>query len=203
MDKPILFSTEMVKAILAGRKTQTRRICKGARELSCSQDWHIDRCPYGKVGQKLWVRETFRHYGNQVTPEMKAYVTYKADGITREIDMTNPPKQNWWNTGKDINSFWQSSIFMPRWASRITLEVTEVRVERLQEITEDDAKAEGSPAGHILASPTIFHKGLPEYKETAADFREGFHRLWDSINGKSHPWESNPFVWAISFKEVK
>ncbi len=112
-------------------------------------------------GDRLWVRETF-----QVVPPNTIF--YKAD------------KQNTATKG------WIPSIFMPRWASRITLEITNIRVERLQEITEEDARAEGCGfSGPGSSTP-----------------RWNFQQVWGSINGKKHPWESNPFIWVISFKRM-
>jgi hypothetical protein len=92
--------------------------------------------------------------------------------------------------GKEIPCHWKPSIFMPRWASRITLEITNIRVERLQEITEEDAKAEG------IENPFF---ASDRYWPT---FKDRFETLWDSINGKTYPWSSNPWVWVIEFKKV-
>lgn len=194
-EKPILFSTPMVKAILSGVKTQTRRVMKPQPViekgvwrwkpkagydicLDAHPDIALKYAPY-QIGDRLWVRETWGYIGDNI-----GHVGYRAEGQFTE----------------SLVSKWRPSIFMPRWASRITLEVTGVRVERLQDITESDAIAEGSGPGYILAYPTIFHKGLEGYKETPENYREGYHRLWDSINGKKYPWESNPWVWVIEFK---
>lgn len=182
-ERPILFSGPMVRALLAGTKTQTRRTCKGARELSCSQDWPLSTCPYGRVGERLWVRETFRQgYGSMS-------VHYAAD----PDEVSCGP--------------WNPSIFMPRWASRITLEITDVRVQRLQEISEEDARAEGVPQD--LAAVCYVGEGQirdgkyrvePHQHIAAADH---YACLWESINYKRAPWSSNPWVWALTFRRVR
>ena len=166
-EHPILFSAEMVKAVLAGTKTMTRRVCKGARELSCALDWPVESCPYGQVGGRLWVRETWDSAHDNVTGTA---IFYKADfnDTVPKGDFT-----------------WRPPIFMPRWASRITLEITNISVERLQDITAGDCVKEGS------------------YMATDKDDEGGFINLWDSINGKTYPWESNPWCWVIEFKKVQ
>jgi hypothetical protein len=169
-EHPIIFSAPMVRAILEGRKTMTRRVLKPQ-----PTDWVPDNikqklliqyaCPYGRPGDKLWVRETWATCGF-VT------VAYRADGKT----------PNWLNQ-------WRPSIFMPRRLSRIALEMTSVRVEKLQEITEGDAINEG-----------VYDKesfGI-HWAATRAPIPT-FKKLWDSINSKKYSWSSNPFVWVISF----
>lgn len=147
-ERPILFSTEMVKAILDGRKTMTRRVCKN--QSAAKYEWADNigvfpgkdkytgwiriherapfyfavKCPYGQVGDRLWARETF---APSQMMSGKTEITYKADG-------GNPPAYLM-ASGKEIPCYWKPSIFMPRWASRITLEITNIRVERLQNIT--------------------------------------------------------------------
>lgn len=197
-DQPILFSGPMVRAILYGRKTQTRRVIKpqpvrfnnpdwpcthGWREVPYMGGWEIswnnDRmtateaigeyCPYGQSGDQLWVRETWAalHPGTddvmwEVNPQPPiCSLAYKA---TDE---------------RSINGNWRPSIFMPRWASRITLEVVSVRVQRLQEISYADGNAEGF------------------------DSLDGFALLWDRINAKRGcGWQDNPWVWAVEFRAV-
>ena len=198
-ERPILFSGEMVRAILEGRKTQTRRILKQA--LSPSTEADIDgegvakisrlygdgpghdvhehvsrvRCAYGVPGDRLWVRETF----SQV---FQGRVFYRA------------------NPG-DIAMRWTPSIHIPRALSRIDLEVTAVRVERLHEITEDDARAEGvHPEKTKLISdeqPIIAGDGRTKgsHPHTFA-----FACLWDDINNERASWMSNPWVWVVSFE---
>jgi hypothetical protein len=153
-ERGILFSAPMVRAILEGRKTQTRRVVKN----QVRRDGYT--CPYGKPGDVLWVRETW--CGDRFNG-----VGYRA------TDAQSGP--------------WKPSIFMPRWASRITLEITDVQVERVHDINECDIVAEGIPF------PTDRYVS---YEELLAAFRD----LWDSINGKTYPWASNPWVWALTFK---
>ena len=184
-ERPILFSAPMIRALLAGTKTQTRRVVKdtglyaidaaihgpetAARELLAL----ASRCPYGQPGHKLWVRETHMDLG--------ACFLYRADhGAETERALVAPGQR------------WRPAIHMPRAASRILLEVTEVRVERLQAISEADAIAEGigrTASGHWLPGPCDH----PEW---------AYHQLWDQINGAG-AWDANPWVWAVSFKRVE
>jgi len=177
-ERPILFSTPMVQALLAGRKTQTRRICKGQRELSREQDFQIDTCPYGQPGDRLWVRESWYQRGRWkkiIPPEGVFEGDTEWDG---DFAADYP-------THGEIKEGWRKrpSIHMPRWASRITLEITAVRVERLQSISTDDAIAEG-----------IDHKSMN-------DPRIEYRWLWESINGPGS-WDKNPWVWVVEFKRV-
>ena len=189
-ERPILFSGPMVRALLDGRKTQTRRGVKEWRPVpghgpvprdlvvTPSGFSYRSTCPYGQPGDRLWVRETWgiSLCGNRVSLSPEAWpdgwpvdrLRYAADGYDFGSSTKRP------------------SIHMPRWASRITLEVTDVRVQRLFEISEDDAKAEGAD---IEKWQVITHVGA-------------FHLLWDSINAKRAPWASNPFVWVVSFKRI-
>jgi hypothetical protein len=191
-EHPILFSTSMVQAILEGRKSQTRRVIKPQPPIEFPHPFISLECvlwskhtagdypmsAYNtplryKVGDKLWVRETWAnsYEGTQCQ--------FRADGKP-----IMPP-----------NNQWRPSIFMPRWASRITLEITDIRVQRVQEITEADAVAEGTPINDFFPMNTAKIAGL----DTVYFYTE----LWDSINGKTHSWASNPFVWCISFKRIK
>jgi hypothetical protein len=201
MDRPILFSTEMVKAILDGRKSQTRRVCK----LHSAVD-HIttfDGFPY-HVGLKLWVRETHTWINlanneyDENNPEHRitdigvpVCMVYKADGF-------------------QIPANWRPSIFMPRWASRITLEVTEVRVQRLQDISPNDVEEEGLRRVKVWADKDYWSYPTPNFgnvilKEQTFQSNAiiAYKTLWDKINGKRYPWLSNPWVWVISFKRIK
>ena len=162
-------------------------------------------CPFGKPSDRLWVRETWADVN---TPDGPA-ICYRADGnymhwrdfsktfgpdygIGPSMDYTAYPGDYcmWWedllNGAPDHR--WRPSIFMPRWASRITLEITGIRVERLQDITEDDALAEG-----VNGDEGPYDQQTPKMC---------FESLWDSINGKRFPWSSNPFVWVVEFKMV-
>lgn len=186
MDRPILFSGEMVRALLAGRKTQTRRVVKPQPGQSvrlayarpdggftwCLETGHgvSDRfaCPYGTAGDRLWARETHYVWSAGNVDGSGRYIAYRA---------TDPHSP----------CTWTPSIHMPRWASRITLKITDVRVEQLQDIETADAEAEGWP-------------GPDERNSIASAYPIGWYaRLWDSINGKRAPWESNPWVWVVAF----
>lgn len=185
-EKPILFSAPMVQAILAGTKTQTRRIFKGTTEHKGEYNpAYIERweqhsgwakiCPYGGIGDHLWVRETWTQDGRGgQDAQGRDAVYYRAD---------MPHHDTWAGT-------WKPSIFMPRWASRITLEITDIRVEYLQSISEEDAQAEG-------VQP-IYN---PHGGSTITPYWHGFRELWSKINGKES-WDNNPLVWAISFRKV-
>jgi hypothetical protein len=202
--RPILFSAPMVRAILDGTKTQTRRVVKPqpipwrATECDGAYEWRYSRtsaavfgsidgicthCPYGAPGDTLWVRETWR--GDPVEYRADTHSHGPADG-SRDAESVN----------------WRPSIFMPRWASRLTLRITEVRVERLQEISEDDARAEGAGllpctyVGRCQSNSCPRHGRLDRY-------RLAYRALWDSINGKAHPWESNCWVWVLSFEVMR
>jgi hypothetical protein len=208
-EHPILFSAPMVRAILEGRKTQTRRVVKpqpplhfrhcwydapkygfALKDAMLCDSWFKVKCPYGYRNHKLWVRETFS-LAQVVTPlgANANYIAYRA---------------TYNDTDAPMLGVWKPSIFMPRWVSRITLEVTNIRVERLQDISEEDAMAEG-------LTWWIAQNGKVHYGEFIADVWEtkaarAYARLWDTINAKrGYSWESNPFVWVVEFKifEVK
>lgn len=195
-EKPILFSSPMVMAILEGRKTQTRRVVKGT-----ALDWlqpnmfspvyvaHPENrlSPYGYAGDQLWVRETFR------CEEVGEYgvdgVRYKADDTFREIENSQEASDKWIEAYREDGK-WRPSIFMPRWASRIQLEIVNVRVERVKSISEEDAKAEGVGAWHDTPRGTMYS---PEFK-----------LLWNKINHvRGFGWSLNPWVWVVEFKVVK
>lgn len=201
-EHPILFSGAMVRALLDGAKTQTRRVVKPQpvygdvagtfaswmfKKRHASGHWLypnarsiiLSECPHGQIGDRLWVRETFfpspaSHGGGN---------HYKAT----EVDDFLPTMP------------WKPSIHMPRAASRITLEVTGVRVERLQDISEADAIAEGlTPA--IVAGQTLWE--LPNGAKVA-DPRRAYCALWDSLNAaRGYGWDVNPYVWIVEFKRI-
>lgn len=196
-ERPILFSAPMIRALLAGTKTQTRRVMKpqphvfqdGEPVTYCGTPGAGQTkaivCPYGTVGDRLWAREAFRHYANGETAGGKyACVTYRADDAAAKVPVAEwPPARALWNSGKHP---WTPPIHMPRWASRITLEITGVRVERVQDINRGDCMEEGCPFPNMA-------KG--------ADPREWFRNLWQSINGPDS-WAANPWVWAMAFRVV-
>lgn len=208
-ERPILFNTEMVQAILEGRKTQTRRLIKpqpieeqgGFRyekskvHFYCNNAaivsrQHLDFSPFGQVGDRLWIRETWcclHGYGD--TPNKEDFVRYKADSGAGEQVIT------------DVKG-WRPSIHMPRVYSRILLEITGIRVERIQDITPHDKQAEGIDYGDLL---TKQHGELSMddlYLFEAIDSE--FQQLWDSINTKrGYGWNVNPWVWVIEFKKIE
>ncbi len=193
-ERPILFSGQMVNAIRDGRKTQTRRKCKrtdaGRVRLSGSRkNWHIEdpnavlACPYGQPGDKLWCRETWAPHA-----DMPGQYIYRADRGGDYQDTVTP------------NFRWRPSIFMPRWASRILLEITAVRVERLQDISEEDAKAEGATQMARMGDAFVTTRIGSAFD--GASFRDGYQWLWKSINGPGS-WEANPWVWVIEFKVLE
>ena len=200
----------MVRAILDGRKTQTRRVVKpqpeGIRALhwgECQplggfgadiflEDGSIIKCPYGMIKDQLWVRETYQPiyadgWDGGVNPDGSGdMVDFKTgygyapsypatDGIVEFYDMNKD----------DISQRVWPSIHMPRWASRIQLEITGIRVERLQDISEADAIAEG-------VDSSLYEK----------TYRYGYSKIWESINGENS-WDANPCVWVIEFKRIR
>ncbi len=196
-DRPIIFNTEMVQAILDDRKSQTRRVIKpqllnptwtGTRWVESGNDNTIHfeiKCPYGKIGDRLWVRETWA----VMEP---AIIRYKAGG--KDYFFNAIPLSLEYVFTKHGSS-WRPSIFMPRIASRITLEITDIRVERVQDITRSDIRAEGLVCPEELKSDDV----SPNYKEW---YLKAFKDLWDSINAKrGYSWKSNPWVWVIQFKK--
>ncbi|WP_375214277.1 hypothetical protein [Aquabacterium sp.] len=216
-ERPILFSALMVRAILNGSKTQTRRIVKGAALDWLARDGFTPEftaapenrlCPHGQPGDQLWVREAWRTAASldHLSPRAIAArcidagyrkpwapLLYDADGHRNSEwrGFDTPPKVS--EPGKG-----RPSIHMPRWASRITLQITGVRVEQLQDIGPEDAKAEGchhdDPCDHTRRSCAEI--GCP-----GPDYRIGFHNLWESINGPDS-WVANPWVWVIDFKRI-
>ena len=207
-ERGIIFKAEMVRAILDGRKTMTRRVIKPQpgpdidrlhggdlrgrfpyplmddNEDPCGFGFQDEagnfwRCPYGQPGDRLWVRET--HWINK----SEGLVAYRTDG--------EMPKHM-------SGERWRPSIFMPRWASRITLEVTGVRVERLQEITMDDVHREGVACSDCWSTGSPYQNfPHPEY----CGCKNLFVNLWDSLNAKrGFGWEVNPFVWVVEFKKL-
>ena len=207
-ERGMIFNAEMVRALLSGRKTQTRRIIKPQPEAtlsgSLSGKW-LSRplnglllpkiediaihCPFGVVGDRIWVRETFQgplfdydlmdSYCKDPTPfEKPEFCVYKADGV---------PAPEFYDADDELHCCWRPSIHMPRWASRILLEITNVRVERLKSISDGDAIREGCSTADMKSGDCV------------ADV---FARLWASIYG-DESWNSNPWVWVIDFKRIE
>lgn len=218
-EKPILFSGEMVKAILDGRKTQTRRVIS-EKLMQCESpeddpDLFLEWCKYGQPGDRLWVRETWRIVGWDEDGDW--CIEYK-DGSTRwfysvqEVD--EDASVRYWEQCTDdciaagipeddagyfnfddqqpCPTRWRPSIFMPYWASRIQLEIVEIRVQRLQTILGSDVLAEGVEFPDAIS--------ITRTAERWGPFRE----LWNSINAaRGYSWDTNPWVWVIEFKRVK
>jgi hypothetical protein len=226
--RPILFSGAMVRALLDGRKTQTRRVVKAPKGLSNPADFLCVRpggvnwkdepvgpavafgprdavewayCPYGTIGDRLWVRETWAElalYSLDAEGVQEYRTVYRADGEADGLAL--------------VGDRWRPSIHMPRWASRITLEITGVRVERVADISEADAVAEGvgawreewsekEKAEAFLLSAT----GQLNVADPNTIGRRLYRMLWDSINGGTPgcSWVANPWVWALEFRRVE
>lgn len=218
-ERPILFSSSMVRALLAGTKTQTRRMVKPApvfedgqwvrttkTRMSVLRDnhgpWKLieDDSPFGVPGDRLWCKETWLGVydcqdwdcgcGDGTNEHRRAvYRATEPDGISGFC-------RSW---DDEREAVWKPSIFMPRWASRITLEVTGVRVERVQDISEEDAKAEG--AKFFDGRPVNHHGWRHDEHDVYATARDSFFGLWRSING-ADSLAANPWVWCISFRRV-
>lgn len=216
-ERPIIMSAESVRAILEGHKTQTSRVIKprykqdeyGFNVVSrpaTGERWvektdedggdfedgtRIVPCPYGNIGERLWLKET---WGVGCRPDPYSGwvdgIEYKADEAYLD-DIESLPLRV--IDDQDLDKYqragWNSPMFMPRWASRITLEITDIRVERVQDITPEDAIAEGMPIPYVSRD---------EY-EPISMYRE----LWQKLNAKrGYSWESNPWVWVVSFRVV-
>ncbi len=215
--RPILFSGEMVRAILDGRKTQTRRVVKPQPVQSPSGtawSWKLtawtdacrgqisdlsplDKCPFGVPGDRLWVRETWRPEELSKDGDLSAFedgIRYRADRSFRTIENTREAADAWVRVN-DHTDRWRPSIHMPRWASRIELEVTEVRVERLQEISSHDALEEGIE----------LYGGCTSNEDMQGwDPCEHFASGWDGLNAKrGFGWDTNPWVWVVEFRRLE
>lgn len=216
-ERPIIFNGEMVRAILDGRKTQTRRVIKLSHErgmvnpvirgrngeissISCRLAPTL--CPFGQIGDRLWVRETFATLGNEDGcaidwnenmvkgggPEAARIYRASCEQQAGNYGLWSIPdiadwKPHTWNV--QYEGSWVPSIHMPRWASRILLEITAVRVERLKSMSQQDARAEG-----VIAASGPMEAGL------------AFRELWESIYGEDS-WSANPWVWVIEFKVAR
>lgn len=237
-ERGIIFNAEMVRAILDGRKTQTRRIIKAVptthdfhgwiMSSTCTKDegkscWAIGNspllkdpirlnCPLGKIGDRLWVRETYSLLGNEdacpidwnddiVNDKTEAARIYRASCEQKpgNYGLWSIPDDADWKPrteNMEFEGLWTPSIHMPRWASRILLEITGVRVERLQDISRADAIAEGAPPSHPTIDAVSREYGFPDFS------RSWFGQTWWHIYGKEN-WQSNPWVWVIEFKRIQ
>lgn len=221
-ERGMIFNGEMVRAILDGRKTQTRRIMapQPADDIERSAFPNPDAigwkstlkhkhgsttahfCPFGNVGDRIWVRETFACLGNEDGcaidwndnlvkaggPDAARIYRASCEQKPGNYGLWSIPDDAFWKPHTDEMQFegaWVPSIHMPRWASRILLEITDVRVERLRSMSQDDARAEG-----VIAASGPMEAGL------------AFRELWDSIYGEES-WKANPWVWVIEFKRVE
>lgn len=219
-ERPILFSGPMVRAILEGRKTQTRRVVKpplwweghritgttphgrSSRYQDILSSWDGGRqmfCPRGQPGDRLWVKEAFgfdaaydhvkpRDIREMAELKNRMIETRHNKGFPHGGSIVLAHKADW---TPDYVHRWRSSRFMPKWASRLTLEVTGIRVERLQDISEEDARAEG-----------VQCSGCESTEHRHCDnLGQKFRQLWESIHGPGS-WDRNPWVWAITFEEI-
>ncbi len=218
-ERGVAFNDDMVRAILEGRKTQTRRPVKSVGHDNClvihrnGVYTHVmdapehGLCPFGNVGDRIWVREAWAILGNEDGcsvdwngnlchgDEKKAARIYRASCEQKPGDYglwSIPDDADWKprTVNEKFDGRWCPSIHMPRWASRILLGITDVRVERLHDISEADAKAEG-------AFPATYKITPPE-----AVYRVGFGDIWRGIYGQDN-WLSNPWVWVIEFKRIQ
>jgi len=191
----------MVQSIIAGSKTQTRRVVKPPKEFI--GDWFLQHvnfvrsrvnCPFGEIGDVLWVRETFCPTGSNEYLHIETNLPffYKADVKEVEFAKEMMPNYGW---------KWKPSIFMPKDAARIWLKITAIRVERLNDISDEDAKNEGIKLSeHSSENVDLWYR----YDDGSYTFlpQTSFRTLWESINGKDS-WNSNPWVWVIEFERIE
>ncbi|HCE8859447.1 TPA: hypothetical protein NHV36_004673 [Klebsiella michiganensis] len=233
-ERGMIFNSEMVRAILDGRKTQTRRIVKPQPDISSKDNlsgvW-LDKplnglllpkiqdiaihCPFGMSGDQIWVRETWATLGNEdgccvdwednlcKGDERSAARIYRASCEQRPGDYSlwSIPDDAYWKPHTKDHKFegaWRPSIHMPRWASRILLEITNVRVEQLNVISERDAQAEGV----AKLQGGFWQHYQPSWTQHQLSARGSFVTLWKSIYGEES-WNSNPWVWVIEFKRLE
>ncbi|EOC8657184.1 MULTISPECIES: ASCH domain-containing protein [Citrobacter freundii complex] len=198
-ERGMIFNSEMVRAILDGRKTQTRRIIKLSHErgmlnpvikgrngeitsVSCRLAPLL--CPFGQPEDRIWVRETWAEAGASA-PDLKLYRANYPDHVPSHYENVPPVDE----------IRWKPSIHMPRWASRILLGITDVRVERLNAISQADAIAEGAPPSHPSIDCVSQEYGFPDFS------RSWFGQTWQHIYGEES-WQANPWVWVIEFKQI-
>jgi hypothetical protein len=228
-ERPILFSAPMVRALLAGTKTQTRRVVKSQASDQCSP-WFLDgfwkwlikstghaaaldwfRCPYGVPGDRLWVREAWRSADTLDTLSPSGIgdaalgAGYNSPWAPLQFEADGKRNGVWAGFGPGNGVVvgpgkLRPGMFMPRWASRITLEVTEVRVERLQAVSEADAIAEGIEPDRQPEDSALLWRNYATGNTTVCPVHS-YRTLWESINGAGS-WDANPWVWVIAFKRV-
>lgn len=242
-ERPLVLNDEMVRAVLQHRKRQTRRVARltdagHVKAPNSHKRWHPDdpdavlACPFGLVGDVLWVREAWRLY--RWTEGEPFLIEYRADAGVQEADSDlvpyhrqgdvedwyermwmqvsdelsakgiEPDEDDFYPYGTQEHLRWRPSIQLPRWAARLTLTITDVRLERLHAITEDDAQAEGVERP-ILHEGPVTHT-LPDGRELrghpwTGEYRDAFEALWlDLYDGDAQRgWNANPLVWAVTF----
>ena len=209
-ERPILFSAPMVRAILSGRKTQTRREVKrcGLWESTGGQGMRPIpiACPHGRPGDRLWVRETWQYAPVKYCDCPQGSEAQPCDDWIEGIGCRSNRTEVIYREDEATAAKWRSPIHMPRWASRITLEITDIRVERLQEISDADAMAEGAAFTCPQCGNDLDDEHGAEVHAACDDpdmgsHGEGFRRIWTAING-SGSWDANPWVWVIEFRGV-
>ncbi|ELC6409450.1 hypothetical protein Q8V89_002911 [Enterobacter hormaechei] len=218
-ERGMIFNSDMVRAILDGRKTQTRRIIKdctvgrdpiskfiqiGKKFIGCYPEdvpeLIRECCPYGVPGDRIWVRETFQgplfdfeqmeaYQEDSSKFKKPEFCVYKADG---------KPAPEFFDADDNLHCGWRPSIHMPRWASRITLEITGVRVEQLKSISEEEARSEGI----ARLREGFWNHYQPGWTQHQLSARGSFATLWDSIYGFGD-WDRNPWVWVVEFKRIE
>ncbi|HFH3153294.1 hypothetical protein [Pseudomonas aeruginosa] len=213
-ERPILFNDQMVRAILEGRKTVTRRAVKDTGFYAIDAAIHGNevalrerealstRCPFGQPGDRLWVREAWTidllaAYSTEKGYDSEYELRYRADDAAREIHVAPGEPDPYLALYDSQRGDWRPSIHMPRWASRILLEITAVRVERLQDISEEQALAEGvhgEPCDHARQACS----DIGCWGDTA---KGAFGFLWEQLNGAG-AWQAKPWVWVVEFKRV-
>lgn len=210
-ERPILFSSEMVRAIRARLKTQTRRPVKpqpsyiewfehqsgwigsfGEDAGSATNPHRMVDCPFGRIGDRLWVKEGWAEIFKDVQECDRHLLDRRERSHVKDVLY----REEFAHLAKDYHPWdWAGANTMPRWASRILLEVTGVKVERAHEITNEDVRAEGVPPEHIDKWRNFLHPN---------DIHgHAFGERWDAIYGKTFPWSSNPWVWCVSFKVLE
>ena len=218
-ERPILFSAPMVRALLAGTKTQTRRVVKPQpssvihdlfiwKDNAAPREELLALCPYGQSGDRLWVREAWQYA--DWTDDGYPWIGYRADDTRKLCDRISSEEwserlmdtwaalsapENYAIDNRAADRRWRPGIHMPRWASRILLEITGVRVERLQDISEADARAEGAPPSHPSIDRISREFGYADFP------RSWYAQLWEQINGAGN-WAANSWVWVVEFRRI-
>lgn len=218
-ERPILFSGPMVRAILAGNKTQTRRIAKefagrDGLDAILRRFPNQNSCPYGQPGDRLWVREAFRFAASldRLSPndvgEKALDAGYNTPWAPTQFEADGRRAGAWhgFDTPPTVTTpgKLRPGIHMPRWACRLVLEITGVRVEQLQAISYEDARAEGAFDPRLFVGDECREAGVESYEELARRLQwpqRAFRELWCGINGQGS-WDANPWVWVVEFRRA-